>query len=81
LGIREAPANEFPYIKHAVLTNVESVEVPIVIISKSHPTTVTLHDGQLHLEREVAEYPGSRTTGEIIVWLLAGVISPSGKLT
>jgi len=58
------------------LTNDEFIEAPIAIITKNHPTTFSLRDGQLHLEREIAEYPPSRTNSYIIVRLLADVIGP-----
>jgi hypothetical protein len=81
LGMRADSINKFQHIICTILTNREVVEVILVITPKNHPTTVTLDDGQLHLEREVAQYRMSRTPSEKTVRLLAHVIGSMSKPT
>ena len=81
LGIRAFRTNVFRHLICTILTNTEEVEVLNAILSKSHPTTFTLNDGQLHLEREFTEYHIGTTRSEFSFQLFTGVISPTGKLT
>jgi hypothetical protein len=81
LSIRGVRASEFLYVMETVLTSGEEVEVLCVFYTKNDPTTVTLYNGQLHLECEVANPFRFRTPGEVTVWLLADVIGSSSEPT
>src|SRR5437667_10614869 len=78
---RTASANVLVHPTRTVLTNGESVEAVIGIITKGDSTTITLSNCQLYLDREITEYVISKTPTEIIdVLLCADAIGSSDKL-